>query len=778
MESFGSRLRDLRERAGLTQEELAERAGLTPYAVSALERGRRNRPYPHTVRCLVDALGASDEDSAALVSAVPRRTRPGPAAPADSALDGPPAPAPAAAPALLGRDEEAAAVVDLLLHRGARLVTLTGTGGVGKTRLATALAARVAHAFPDGTPVVHLAPVGDARDVLPAVARAVGAPAGDVAELPRLLAEHLRGQRALLVLDNLEHVLDAAPAVADLVASCPELVVLATSRAPLRVRSEVEHPLQPLAVPAEDADAAAVAASAAVLVFLERARAVSPSFALTDANSAAVGAVCRRLAGIPLALELAAARVRFLDPQALLARLDDAMAGAGGRDLPARQRTMRATFDWSYDLLAPDEQQLLRLLAVFAGGCSLEAVEAVHALTGAGDDVLPLLEVLVEHSLVVVGSDDEGQPRYALLEPVAQYARSRTPEPELAAARTAHAAAYLDLAERASPEYLAAEQVVWLDRTDREHANLLAAMSWALESGDGETAGRMAWALWLYWWMRGRPEQGRRLTAQALQHELPPQVRNRATLTLACMSFATGDLASAGEHWRDAEVQAAAGDDVLLRGQSAAGVGLVELATGELAAAEACFTRALPALTGQGLYGEWLVSLTHVWLGTVQMLRGDLGSAVEQAALGLALARDRGDRLTAYVALFNLAQASIAAGDAAAAHPRLEEGIRLTQETGDTANLAYFLDMLAVVDASTGDAGRVGVLVGAAESLREAVGGQVYGYYQPDVELLRQAVAAGRAQLGDDAYDDALDAGRSLSAEDAAAYALGETRLP
>ena len=788
MDDFGSQLRALREAAGLTQEELAERAGVTSYAVSALERGRRQRPYPHTVRSLADALGASDEQLDRLLASVPRRG----AAAGAGAVDVPaqpvappqqpaarPLPAPVPAAGLRGRERDVAALRELLLGQQRRLVTLTGTGGVGKTRLAIAAAAQVADAFPDGTAVVSLAPLSDPSGVLPAVARAVGSAVVEGPGSGDALVEHLHPLHLLLVLDNLEHLLEAAEPVAELVARCPRLVVLVTSRAPLRVRGETEHPVPPLDVPDEGAtDPAAVATCAAVAVFVERARAVAPGFEVTPDNAPHLATLCRRLAGIPLALELAAARIRFLSPQALLSRLDDAMVRGGGPDLPARQRTLRATFDWSYDLLEPAEQRLLRTLSVFAGGCTLEAVEDVSAATGETEPVLPLLEVLVEHSLVVVTSADDGETRFGLLEPVAQYARSRQDEAERVALRDAHAACYLGFAERAAPEYQAADQVAWLDRSEREDANLDAAMAWALESGDGETAGRLCWALWLFWWLRGRLLAGRRSAEAALRLELPAVVRRYAANTAACTAFALADLDTAEARWREAGELATPGDDDLDRyglAGSIAGLGLVALARGELDTAEDQFLRSLPYTEDQGVYGDWLRSLVHVWLGTVRLVRGDLPGAVETTEQGLRSARRRGDRLTAYVALYTLSQVAVALGDHETAREHLHEGIRLTRETGDQANLVYLLEALAGVEGATGEPHRVAVLLGAADAVREVAGGQVYGYYKPDDARRAAAAASARAVLGEDVYGDAVDAGRGLNPDEAVTYALTRT---
>jgi predicted ATPase len=288
---------------------------------------------------------------------------------------------------------------------------------------------------------VALAPIVDPALVLPTIGRSVGMGPVEGLDVETLVTEHLRPLSRLLVLDNFEHLADAAPQIARLVAACPHLTVLVASRAALRVRGETEYPVSPLALPPGGApDPAQVAASPACSLFLDRARSVAPGFALTGANAAAVAAICRRLAGIPLALELAAARTRVLDPEALLARLDEAMARGGARDLPERQQTMRATLDWSHGLLRPEEQRLFRRLSVFTGGFTLDAAEAVAGDADGEADVLGLLEGLVEQSLVVVRSDQDGRLRYGMLEPIAQYARSVLEEPEATDAGRAHAA--------------------------------------------------------------------------------------------------------------------------------------------------------------------------------------------------------------------------------------------------------------------------------------------------------------------------------------------------
>jgi predicted ATPase/DNA-binding XRE family transcriptional regulator len=424
--SFGVRLRRLREAAGLTQEELASRAGLTAKAISALERGERKRPYPHTVRSIADALELPEEERASLRGSVRKKDARGPAAAApELAVPEPPTP-------LLGWERELSEIDAFLRDRGVRLLTLTGTGGVGKARLALQAAREVAELFPDGVVFVALAPLGDPDLVLPTVAQALGLREAGTQTPREALRVFLKEKRFLLVLDNLEHLLRAEPDVADLIEVCPDLTVLATSRAPLRVRGEQEYPVEPLSLPAStlSPDPEQVLDSPSGRLFAERARAASPAFELSPANAAAVASICWRLDGLPLALELAAAKVRFLDPATLLSRLDRALSAGWARDLPERQRTMRAALDWRYDLLDGPQRRLFGRLSVFAGGFTLEAAEAV----GAGgevlpDDVLYLLEGLVEQSLVTAGPDaDGGGVRYGMLEPVRQYALEKLEE--------------------------------------------------------------------------------------------------------------------------------------------------------------------------------------------------------------------------------------------------------------------------------------------------------------------------------------------------------------
>jgi len=331
---------------------------------------------------------------------------------------------------------------------------------------------------------------------------------------------------------------------------------------------------------------------------------------------------------------------------------------------------------------------------------------------------------------------------------------------------------YLTMAEQAAAGYEGADQVLWLARTEADEANILVALDRALDSGDGETAGRMTWAMWLYWWLRGQPTTGRRRATQCLSIDLRPAVLARVQLTAATMSYAAGELDASAAHWEEAFHLGTQQDDPEIACAGRAGMGLAALGAGDLEAAEQCFRDALPLGVEAEESGIWLRSLVHVWLGTILLLRADPAGAVVEIEHGLELARTRGDRLSTYVALYNLSQAAIAAGDHSRARTYLREGIALSQQTQDLANLAYFLDALAVVESAENASARVAVLSGAAQILRETVGAKVYGYYLPDESLRTRAEQQARLALGEDAYDDAVDRGRALSPVDSVHFAL------
>ncbi|MGH3507020.1 MAG: hypothetical protein ACRDO2_07425, partial [Nocardioidaceae bacterium] len=355
-----------------------------------------------------------------------------------------------------------------------------------------------------------------------------------------------------------------------------------------------------------------------------------------------------------------------------------------------------------------------------------------------------------------------------------QYARDRLETAgEWEAAATAHAEHFLVLAEQAAPQYQRAEQVEWLARIDAEHPNLMAASERSLAAGRVESSARFGWALWMYWWLRGHLVPGHRHMEAVLAHDLPNGVRARAELAAATMAFAMDDIETSRRWWRAAERHSEGTPDLVSHANAVAGVGLSLLAEGDLAGAADCFRRTAPIAAAAGPAGEWTGALNEIWLGTVALLTGDPDRAVDHIERGHASARDRGDRLTTYVALFNLSQVEAARQRLDVARLHLEEGMRLSLETGDLANLAYFLDALAMLEAADGRHARVPILTGAAQGIRETIGARGYGYYRPDPAQGLRAADDARSHLGADRYDDALDVGRGLSPREAVALALG-----
>jgi len=659
-------------------------------------------------------------------------------------LDALPTNLPAQLTSFVGRERELAEVDRLLAAQ--RLVTLTGPGGVGKTRLALLAAAAALDAFPGGVWFVGLAPVADPALVPAAVAQALGVRETPGRPLVETLTDALRAKRLLLVLDNCEHLLPAAaPVVAELLAAGPGLKALATSRAPLRVAGEHEHPVPPLGLPPlpdplHPPSPAALSRHEAVALFVERAAAVRPDFALTAASTPAVAAICRRLDGLPLALELAAARVKLLPPQALLARLDRRLAVLTGapRDAPARQQTLRATLDWSYALLGPSERTLLARLAVFAGGFSLEAAEAVGA--GAAEaaaeggaapplDVLDGLGSLVDHSLLRQEAPPDGAPCFRMLETVREYARERLEQSgEAAAVRRRHAAYFLALAERAAPGLSGPAQGAWLERLEGEHDDLRAALAWAAADEQSGAAGlRLAGALGRFWEARGHFSEGLHWLEQALEASAGAPSGARAAALYAAGVLA-GRARQADDPGGAARTRFEQGLALFREAGDQRGVAacLDQLGTLARERGDHGLGRALceQSLALRRAIGDrWGIATSLIHLAGVLREQGDYGRARELLQESLALRRAIGDRWGIATSLIHLGWLALDEGDDATAGGLLEEGLARSRELGNTGGVATSLNRLAALAEKQGDYARAAALYEESLGLRRALEG-------------------------------------------------------
>jgi non-specific serine/threonine protein kinase len=672
----------------------------------------------------------------------------------------------------VGREREIAAVIELLRYDEVRLLTLTGPGGVGKTRLALQVAESLASEFADGAAFADLAPLRDSARVLPAVARAVGVPEAGDRPVSQRLAAALAGRTFLLVLDSVEHVGAAAPAVADLLADCPGLVVLATGRGALHVGGEQEFPVPPMSLPdpAHLPPLPELAAAEAVALFVERAGAVRPGFALTAENAVAVAEICVRLDGLPLAIELAAARAKVLSPQALLARLEHRLAllTGGARDAPARQRTLRDAIAWSYGLLTPEDQTLFRWLSVFVGGCTLTAAEAVAGGAAAGD-VLDGVSSLVDKGLLHLADHPDQEPRFAMLETIRAYALEQLADSgEEEHARDAHLDYFLVLAELAEPELTGPNQVAWLDRLEAEHHNLRAALAWSLEA-DRLTQGLcLAGALLRYWEHHSHYAEEGKWLEQALPRagDEPVPVRAKALHAAGVVAFWQGDRAGA---------EAALGDALVLFRQAGDGagtafalnrLGTLALHAGDFACADARFAEAGVLIRETG--DEDGIAALEGQLGYAALLREDYERATSHLEEALVRYRRLDSKLGTGRVLIHLGRSLTEQGKAEAALPLLREALDCDRETGNRWYLAEALEAFAAAAARLGESARAAHLWGAATALRDVLGAPVP---PPDRARVEAEAAAARHRLGEEGFAAALATGRMLTPDEAAAEA-------
>jgi predicted ATPase/DNA-binding XRE family transcriptional regulator len=775
--SFGHMLRRYREAAGLTQEELAERAELSVRGLRYLEQDLR-RPYRDTVQRLVDALALSAEEHSKLIAvARPRRA---PSQAGDERVSGslPAQPGP-----LIGREREVSAVTDLLHREHVRVLTLTGPGGVGKTRLGVEVAARLQPAFADGVAWVPLAALTDSALAPSAIAQALGLGETGALSLEEVLTITLRDRRLLLLLDNYEQVMRAAPLVSDLVTSCPQLKILVTSRAALGLRSEHEFPISPLPLPSvtRHVSVLALAANPAVDLFLRRAQAVKPDFALTETNAAAVAAICRRLEGLPLALELAAARIRVLPPQSMLKRLDQRLSflTGGAHDLPVRQRTMRETVAWSYDLLSSAEQLLFRQLAVFVGGCALSAIEAVHTATGDPRmDVLNGIEALLRNNLLGLQETVDDEPRFMMLETFREYglellAASREAED----LRARHASYYLAFAEEAAGQFYSPATGLWLVRLEQDHDNLRAALRWCVDGRRAEMGLRLAGALWSFWYIRGYATEGRAHLAALLS--LPEAATMGAPRADALLG--AGQLAHTQGAYMAARVLL--GESLALyrtmgdeRGTASALLagGFVARVQEEYDTARALLEEGLALARANGYTFITAAALHHLGMITADV-QEDYAAARRLLEESLELYRTLAAPRFVALLLLSLGDVARAEGDYVRARALLQEGLTRMIEVGEQLGLHGALDSVAHLSESAGQAARAVRLAAAAARLRATSGTRSW----PVVERSRARwLASARETLGERAFQSAEAEGQALTREQAVAEALNMAAVP
>jgi predicted ATPase/class 3 adenylate cyclase len=675
----------------------------------------------------------------------------------------------------VGREREVGRVKDLL--RGPGLLTLTGAGGSGKTRLALQAARELLNDYPDGVFFVELAPVTDPRLIPSAIAAAVGVRAEGRRPVLDTVREDVRNREMLLVLDNFEQVLGGAAIVADLLAVAPQLRILVTSREPLHVAGEQELAVPPLNLPdiREPLTPEHLTRYEAVALFVHRATAVDPDFRVTAANAPAVAELCLRLDGLPLPIELAASRIKLLSPETILERLDrrlELLTG-GPIDLPARQRTLREAIGWSHDLLDDPERVLFRRLSVFAGGWTLGAAEAV-ANPGAelGRDAIDVLGSLVDKSLAVRVPTSSGPARIGMLETIREFAFEQLEAAgEAEATRDRHAFFFLEAAEAAEPHLRSVDQVHWLDDLELEHDNLRAGLRRAIDTGHSQIGLRMVGALWRFWHLHGHLAEGRRWAEEVLA--LPSS--SGRTAERAWALTALGGLA----YWQE-DVPAChrAYEEALaisreLGDRSAEARGIFNLAfavayEGGMAGAVGMFEESRTRFEDLGMRGGVADAL---WgLAVIARLEGDLPRSKAMAEESLRLHREAGDRFGVTDALFALGRLALGDGDLTTAASCLLEALDNDEGVGNRTGMGIVLDNLAAIASVKGNHLRALRLAGASEATKESAG----GHAPPPLVDLPDPRDAARVEVGEAVVKAAWDEGRAMTLDQALGYAREE----
>jgi predicted ATPase len=655
----------------------------------------------------------------------------------------------------LGRQRELTALADLVRTGGTRLVTLTGTGGIGKTRLALEVVRRLAPEFRQGAAVATLATVRDPALVPRAILEALEIPeVGQAAD--ELLAATLAESELLLLVDNFEQVLPAARTIARLLEAAPSVKVIVTSRAPLHVAAEHEFPVPPLA----DDEAAEL--------FISRAQAANPNFELSEQNATAVTELCARLDGLPLAIELAAARTKLLPPATLLSRLGNRLQllTGGRRDAPEHQQTLRMTLDWSYDLLDPPAQRLLAQLGVFARGCTLKSAEAV-----CDGSVLEGLEALVDESLVRQRETTTGEPRFSMLELVREYALERlSSSGEADDLRKRHLAHFVALAEEAAPSLSKGDdQIAWFARLEDEHENFRAALAFALDSGDAASALRLAVGIRRFWQVHGFLAEGREAleSAIAAAPEEASELRADALNMIGILAAEQGEFETSGASFKAALEDARAVGSTRVIASALVNLGNLAFYSRDLDAARYLYKESIEYFESLGdLRGQ---ALAKENIGLMALTAGDIPEAVRWLTAALELAREGADDREISAAARSLAAATIELGEPTQATELLTESLDLARELGDAHGAATCLETFAGLAAAGAEPERAATLFGASDAARSSIGAK----RQPDAQILYDRwLAQTLAGLDTETYSKRYEDGRMLSLDEACGLAL------
>jgi predicted ATPase/class 3 adenylate cyclase len=670
----------------------------------------------------------------------------------------------------VGREREIEEITELLAS--ARLVTLTGPGGSGKTRLAQRVAAGVVDRFTHGVFFVDLSPIADPALVPSAVAHVLQVIENPAEQLVETLAGHLHDRQLLLVLDNFEQVAQAGTIPATIVSKSPNVSVLITSRATLKLYGEHEYRVQPLPLPDPVLDSLdALRRNDAVALFADRARAADHDFAITSDNAATVAEICARLDGLPLAIELAASGVRLLAPDAILERLGRRlpMLDGGASNLPERQRTLRGTIEWSHELLREPERRLLARLSVFAGGCTLQAVETVCNPGGElGAGTLDVLGTLFDQSLLRRVEGGRGEPRFLMLETIREFASERLEANEDAErVRRRHAEYLLALAEEAEPRLVAQDQAAWLDRLEREHDNVRAALRWAIDAGESEIGLRTAAAIWRFSQQRGHLSEARRWIEDLL--DLPgagPAIRFKALSAAGGLAYWQMDSPGAGAHYEQALRIARELGDRHAQMEGLYNISFLSEIAGDYDAAARLLEES-NAIAHEIGDREGMAEAESS-LGWLYMLTGQYDRSIAAAEASIGAFRELGNRFQIIDALATLGQAYRLRGDHDLARTRYLETLSMLEESGSLPMTSRTLFMLSALEAAQGTHARAMRLWGAASRLQEELGGAPW----PEATMkIGDLMGAARAAIGEAAVEGCLAEGRAMSVDEAVAYA-------